>query len=218
MTDARKFKGFIFDLDGTLLDTLPDLIQITNKTLKHFSFPTRTHDEILSYVGDGAYKLIYRALPECASKKTCEETLEYWTALYPKEGLELTRPYAGLAHTLQQLREKGCKLGVLSNKYEQGVLDVCNKYLPNYFDTLHGEGEGFPRKPDPTGLLKVLDELNLRANESAYVGDSAGDVNVAKRAGCFAVGASWGYNKVSTLKAAGADVIIDTPSELLQFV
>lgn len=218
MTDSHPtFDTFIFDLDGTLLDTMPDLIVVTNKTLEHFGKPTHTDAEILSYVGDGAQRLIYRAMPEGTSDETCTEALAYWKALYPEIGLELTKPYAHMPETLAQLKKQGCKLAVLSNKYEGGVKDVIPKYLPGLFDVLHGECEGIPRKPDPTGLLRTIAELGSAPERTAYVGDSAGDIKVARNAGTFAIGVDWGYNPVDVLQEAGADVILCSPTQFLQF-
>lgn len=216
-SEHPTFDTFVFDLDGTLLDTIPDLIVVTNKTLEHFGCPTHTDEEILSYVGDGAQRLIYRAMPEGTSDETCAEALAHWKALYPKIGLELTKPYANMPETLAQLKAQGCKLAVLSNKYEDGVKDVIPKYLPNLFDVLHGECEEIPRKPDPTGLLRTIRELGSTPERTAYVGDSAGDMRVAQNAGTFAIGVDWGYNPASTLQSAGANIILSNPTELLQF-
>lgn len=208
---------FIFDLDGTLLDTMPDLIVVTNKTLEHFGKPTHTDEEILSYVGDGAQRLIYRAMPEGTADDVCAEALAYWKMLYPEIGLELTKPYAHMPEVLAQLKMQDCKLAVLSNKYEGGVKDVIPKFLPDLFDVLHGECEGIPRKPDPTGLLRTIDELGSTPERTAYIGDSAGDIKVARNAGTFAIGVDWGYNPVRVLQDADADVILSDPAELLNF-
>lgn len=218
MTETHPvFDTFIFDLDGTLLDTMPDLVVVTNKTLEHFGHPTHTDEEILGFVGDGAQRLIYRAMPEGTSEEECAEALGYWKSLYPEIGLDLTKPYAHMPETLQELKARGCKLVVLSNKYEGGVKDVIPKYLPGLFDVLHGECEGIPRKPDPTGLLRCIDEVMSTPERTVYIGDSAGDMRVAHNAGTFALGVSWGYNPASSLEAAGADAIIDDPAELLGF-
>lgn len=217
MKSQPTFDTFVFDLDGTLLDTMPDLIMVTNKTLEHFGRPIHTDEEILSYVGDGAQRLIYRAMPQGTPDDVCVEALVYWKELYPQIGLELTKPYAHMPEALAQLKGQGCKLAVLSNKYEGGVKDVIPKFLPHLFDVLHGECEGIPRKPDPTGLLRTISELGSTPERTAYVGDSAGDIKVARNAGTFAIGVDWGYNPVSVLQDAGADVILSDPTQLLDF-
>ncbi len=211
------FDTFIFDLDGTLLDTIPDLIVVTNETLKHFGCPTHTDEEILGFVGDGAQRLIYRAMPEGTSENECAEALEYWKELYPQTGHAHTRHYPHMPETLAELKARGCKLAVLSNKYEGGVMDVIPRFLPDTFEVLHGECEDIPRKPDPTGLLRTIQELGSAPERTAYVGDSAGDIQVAHNAGTFAIGVNWGYNPASALQEAGADAILSDPTELLQF-
>lgn len=214
--DQPTFDTFVFDLDGTLLDTMPDLVVVTNQTLEHFGCPTHTDEEILGFVGDGAQRLIYRAMPEGTSERECAEALEYWKALYPQTGHKHTRHYPHMPETLAELKDRGCKLAVLSNKYEGGVIDVIPRFLPNLFAVLHGECEGIPRKPDPTGLLRTIQELGSTPERTAYVGDSAGDIKVAHNAGTFAVGVDWGYNPAHALQEAGADVIFSSPTELLQ--
>ncbi len=216
MNAGNTFDTFIFDLDGTLLDTMPDLVVVTNKTLEHFGYPAHSPEEILSFVGSGAARLIDRAVPEGTSPERCAEALAYWKRLYPEIGLELTKPYGGMAEALKKLKTRGCKLAVLSNKYEGGVKDVIPMHFPDIFEVLHGECEDIPRKPDPTGLLRTIQELGSTPQRTAYVGDSSGDILVAHRAGTFAIGVDWGYNPASSLREAGADVILSSPTELLQ--
>ena len=183
MTESHPiFDTFIFDLDGTILDTMPDLIHVTNETLAHFGYPTHTDAAIRSFVGDGAQRLIYRALPEGTPETVCAEALEYWKALYPQTGHARTRHYAHMPETLAELKARGCKLAVLSNKYEGGVKDVIPRFLPDLFEVLHGECEAIPRKPDPAGLLQTIQELDSAPERTAYVGDSAGDMRVAHNA------------------------------------
>lgn len=216
-SEHPTFDTFVFDLDGTLLDTMPDLIVVTNETLKHFGYPTHTDEEILSYVGDGAQRLIYRAMPEGTPEATCAEALTYWKKLYPQTGHKHTRNYPHMPETLAELKARGCKLAVLSNKYEGGVKDVIPRFLPHIFDVLHGECDEIPRKPDPTGLLRTIHELGSTPERTAYVGDSAGDIRVAQNAGTFAIGVDWGYNPANTLQSAGANAILSDATELLQF-
>lgn len=218
MTESHPiFDTFIFDLDGTILDTMPDLIHVTNETLTHFGYPTHTDAAIHSFVGDGAQRLIYRALPEGTPEAVCAEALEYWKALYPKTGHARTRHYAHMPETLAELKVRGCKLAVLSNKYEGGVKDVIPRFLPDLFEVLHGECEAIPRKPNPAGLLQTIQELGSAPERTAYVGDSAGDMRVAHNAGTYAIGVDWGYNPVSTLQEAQAGAIISNPAQLLEF-
>ena len=209
-------KAVIFDLDGTLLDTLPDLVVLTNAVLERQGLPTHTRDEVLSYVGGGARVLFQRALPADATPEQLERSLELWHELYFECGIALTQPYEGMPEALAALRKQGCKLGVLSNKFDAAAREVIERFFPGVFDAVCGEGPDTPRKPDPTGLLRMLGELGVEPCDCAYVGDSASDMTVAHAAGCgVAVGAAWGYQSAEALRAAGADVLINEPMDLV---
>lgn len=216
-TAEPAFDTFIFDLDGTLLDTLPDLVLLTNAVLREEGFPERTEAEILSYVGNGVKALMHQAVPEDADEAAVEDAMRRWKELYPQYGNELTRLYPGIPEVLAALAERGVALGALSNKFEAGVLQVLDEFLPGRFAVRHGEAPGIPRKPDPSGLLRTIGELGSAAARTVYVGDSPGDVATSRNAGVFSIGVSWGYHDREHLVAAGADAVIDHPSELLRF-
>lgn len=209
------FKAFVFDLDGTLLHTLPDLVALTNATLEASGYPPRTDAEILSFVGNGARSLMLQAVPAGTPETAADAALVRWKSLYPTYGHKLTRPFPHIEETLSQLRERGARLGVLSNKFDAGAQDVIAAYLPNTFDAVHGESADYPRKPNPTGLLRMLAELGVSPDEAIYIGDSAGDVDVAVAAGVFPIGVTWGYQPVDCLRERGAKAIIEDPRELL---
>lgn len=211
------FDTFIFDLDGTLLDTLPDLVELTNAALAEQGFPSRTRDEIHSFVGAGAQALIRLAVPSSATPEQADATMRRWKELYPIIGNKLTKPYPHMQETLQELKRRGMKLAVLSNKFDQGVHDVINLYLPGLFDVMHGECADIPRKPDPTGLARTISELGSTPEHTAYVGDSGTDVAVSHNAGVFSIGAAWGYHGAEGLRKAGADAAIEDARELLKF-
>lgn len=211
------FDTFIFDLDGTLLDTLPDLVELTNAALNEQGFPSRTTDEIHSFVGNGARALMYQAVPADATTEQAEAAMRRWMELYPVIGNKLTKPYPHIEEALAELAARGINLGVLSNKFDQGVHDVIDAYLPGMFHVKHGECADIPRKPDPTGLLRSIAELGSTPDRTAYVGDSPGDVAVSRNAGTFAIGVAWGYHHADDLRAAGADVVLEDARELLRF-
>ncbi len=211
------FDAFIFDLDGTLLDTLPDLVVLTNRALAELGFPPRSIEEIHSYVGNGVRALMYQAVPDGTPDDQTEKALAHWKALFPSYDNALTKPYPGMPETLARLKEQGTKLGVLSNKFDGGVQQVMNQFMPGVFAVMHGECDGIPRKPDPTGLLRTIEELGSSPARTAYVGDSPGDVRTARNAGTFAIGVPWGYHHADELVAAGADIVIGAPEDLLQF-
>lgn len=212
----RRFDTFIFDLDGTLLDTLPDLVTMTNMTLAHFGWPERTRDEVLSFVGNGAKALMVKAVPAGLSDEQVESALAHWKSLYAEHGHTLTAPYPHVMDVLAELRRRGCKTAILSNKFDAGVKDVEARYFPGLFDMALGEGP-VPRKPDPAGLLRVMAKLGADPARVAYFGDSAGDMATARAADVFAVGVTWGYQPREALVEAGADALLDSADQILQF-
>lgn len=211
------YHTFIFDLDGTLLDTMPDLVNVTNTALRACGYPERSYDEIHSYVGNGQRALMMQAVPAGSTEKAVDEALACWKKIHAEIGIKLTKPYPHMAETLAQLKSRGYKLAVLSNKFDAGVHDIIPRYFPGVFDLMYGECEGIPRKPDPAGLLRAIDELGAAASECVYVGDSAGDMKVSLAAKCLPVGVNWGYNSVESIEAAGAKTIIESPLDLLEF-
>ena len=208
---------FVFDLDGTLLDTLPDLVELTNTALREQGFPERSLEEIYSYVGGGAEMLIRLAVPEGATQEQTDATMYRWRALYSTVGVQLTKPYPHMVEALNELKRRGARLGVMSNKFDAGVQEVIGLFLPGIFEVMHGECDYIPRKPDPTGILYTMKELDGVPERTAYVGDSRNDVDTSKRAGTFSIAASWGYTDGELLRGADPDAVIDDPLELLQF-
>ena len=209
---------FVFDLDGTLLNTLPDLVALTNAVLRECGFPERTTDEILGFVGNGVKALMYQAVPADADEAAVEAAMGRWKELYPQYGHKLTKAYAGIPETVAELKRRGARLGVLSNKFDAGVQDVIGTYLPGLFAVAHGESADIPRKPDPAGLLRTIAELESVPERTAYVGDSTGDVAVARNAGTLAVAVSWGYHAAERLREASADLVIDDPRMLVDLM
>lgn len=211
------FRTFVFDLDGTLLNTLPDLVVLTNDVLRELGYPERTTEEILSYVGNGVKALILQAVPEGTSDADAERAYERWLAHYETYDNGLTRPYDGIVALLEELHARGCKVGVMSNKFEGGVHQILDLCLPGLVDAAHGECEGIPRKPDPTGVLRTIEELGSTSAETAYVGDSPGDMAAGKNAGAYTVAVTWGYHPAEKLRALdpAPDMVIDSPADLL---
>lgn len=212
---ARTFDAFVFDLDGTILDTLPDLVVVTNAALRECGYPEHTTEEIKSYVGNGVRALMFQAVPQDAPAEAADAAMACWKRLHPVLEGKLTTPYPGIPETLARLRERGAKTAVLSNKFDEGVQQVIGEFLPGLFDEMHGESERLPRKPDPTGLLITLDELGVTPERAAYIGDSPGDIAVARNAGTFAIAVSWGYHTREEMVAANPDLVVDAAEELL---
>ncbi len=214
---APRFDGFIFDMDGTLLHTLPDLTVVVNKALEMEGFPTHSQDEVLSYVGNGALALARLAVPDSATEEQAQNVFRNFKALYSEFGMALTAEFEGMSETLRALNAAGKKLGIVSNKFEGGVRDVEAKYFPGLFDVSHGESEAIPRKPDPTGLLVCAEEMGVAPDNCAYFGDSATDLVAAHNAGMYAVGCTWGYNPLEKLETGQPDALIHEPKDMLKF-
>lgn len=214
----RAIDTIVFDLDGTLLDTLPDLVVLTNAALAEQGFPTRTPEEINSFVGKGVRHLVVQAVPENTPEEVIDVVMVRWKELLPELGINLTEPYPLVLETLAALKSKGIKLGVLSNKFDKGVQEAVGIFLPNIFDVVYGETPEIPCKPNPIGLQRVIKELGSTAEKTAYVGDSAGDMIVATRTGALSVGVSWGYHSAEELQDAGADMVIESMKDLLLVV
>lgn len=219
----RKFDTFLFDLDGTLLNTLPDLVLLTNSILEDEGYAPRTEAEILSFVGNGVRRLMYQALPPNVSEAATEHAMELWNERF-HDYYHNTHPYPNVIETILQLRERSCKVGAVSNKLQAGVdaiLDIC---MPGLLDVRFGEGgvdskeRIMPRKPDPLGIFMAMDELHSSPEYTVYIGDSPGDIRAAYNAGVFPVAVSWGYHEVEDFykESAKPAMIIDSPTELLE--
>lgn len=212
---SRSFDAFVFDCDGTILDTLPDLVVVTNAALRECGYPEHTVEEVKSYVGNGVKALMYQAVPQDVPAEAADAALECWKRLHPVLEGKLTKPYPNVPEVLAELRRRGAKTAVLSNKFDEGLQQVIGDFLPGLFDAQHGECAQIPRKPDPTGLLFTLDELGVAPERAVYVGDSPGDILTARNAGAFAIAVSWGYHTREDMEAAQPDLIVDAAEELL---
>lgn len=213
-----KINAFIFDLDGTLLDTVPDLTLLTNRILKTLGYPEHTQAEILSYVGSGVRRLIYLALPPDAPEDKVEEAVELWQQHF-SEYYEHSLPYPGIEDLLDKLKARGDSVAVVSNKLQEGVNDVLAKMLPGRFDVAYGEGPGIPRKPDPTGIETAMKKIGATPSTTLYTGDSPGDIRAGRNAGCKTAAALWGYHKKQDFidEDAIPDIWAEHPLDLLAF-
>ncbi|WP_286680615.1 HAD family hydrolase [Tepidanaerobacter sp. EBM-49] len=215
-----KYKAIIFDLDGTLLNTLEDLANSMNHVLKSQGLPVHEVEEYKYLVGKGMYNLAQKALPP---EKREESFIKYCQQLmqeeYGKRWADTTRPYDGIPELLDKLTALRYKLAVLSNKPHEFTIQIVEKLLGRWkFDAVFGEREGIPRKPDPTAALEIAKLLNIAPEKFVYVGDSGVDMKTAKSAGMYAVGALWGFREADELLENGADALIEKPLELLEIL
>ena len=214
-------KTCIFDLDGTLTDTLESLAFSVKETLKEMGLPQITTDECRSFVGNGARYLMERSLEAAGDRELSriEEGMEVYGRIFDENCTYLVTPYEGITGTLMQMKDKGIKLAVLSNKPHRQTKKVVERIFgEDVFDCVQGQKEGIARKPDPDGIYRLLEEMQAGREECLYVGDSEVDVETGRNAGVRMVGVSWGFRSREVLRAAGAGTIIDSPEELMQFV
>lgn len=207
-------KLLIFDLDGTILNTLEDLADSTNYALEQNSMPKRSLDEVRAFVGNGIGKLIERAVPEGSSEAQKKTVQESFTAHYKVHSADKTRPYGGIPEVLTQLKNQGCQMAVVSNKADFAVQSLCEAYFPGMFTFVVGEREGIRRKPAPDSIYEVLEHLRISKEEAVYVGDSDVDAETAKNAGIDLIAVTWGFRNQEVLEAAGAKVFVKTPEEI----
>lgn len=213
----HTIRALVFDLDGTLLDTLPHLTALTNFVLAQQHFPQHTQEEVLSYIGEGGQKLLMRAAPKNTPQDVIDAMFQQWKEKFYTHGIDLVAPFEGINDMLATLKTRAL-LGVLSNKFDAGCIASVQQHFPNTFCWVHGERAGIPRKPQPDGLQNCLDELQLHPDEAIYVGDSVTDIDAARSAGMRAIGVSWGYQDSRVLLEHGASYLAKSPCDLLTYV
>lgn len=204
----------IFDLDGTLLNTLSDLADATNYALNECGYPQRTDNEIKQFVGNGVEMLIRRAVPENTPEEKIQECLAIFKIYYLHNSKNKTKPYDGIIEMLTHLKKKGFKIAVLSNKFDNAVKKLCNEYFFGLINIAVGESEKIKKKPAPDGILKIIEELGANPSQTVMIGDSDTDIQTAKNANIHSIGVLWGFRSEQVLIDAGADELVDSPERL----
>ena len=209
-------KAVIFDLDGTLLNTLDDLADSTNYALSKFGYPTRTIEEVRQFVGNGVAKLIERAIPEGKNNPNFEKCLSIFKENYAQNMYNKTAPYNGIIEMLSNLKSKGIKIAVVSNKFDLAVKELCKKYFEGFIDFAAGENEAqeIKKKPAPDTVISVLNEFNFAPEDAVYVGDSDVDIMTAKNSKMPCISVTWGFRDKKFLLENGATILINAPSEI----
>lgn len=207
-------KAVIFDLDGTLLDTLDDLADSVNAVLKEGGFPTHDVQAYKAFIGNGAEVLIRRALPQGADDETVHRTVSAFQAYYAEHCLDKTRPYEGVAEALKSLKEAGFALAVLSNKPHPFTCELAERFFPGIFTAVAGNRAEFPRKPEPHAPCWLAGQLNALPCECFFVGDSGVDMQTGVRAGMHPCGVTWGFRSAEELTQNGAETLFHDPKEL----
>ena len=209
-----KYKTVIFDLDGTLLDTLQDLTNSVNFALRSMKYPERTIEEVRAFVGNGIGKLMERAVPAHTDTQSVYKALQIFKEHYGAHCEDFTSPYPGILELLDFLKECGVLIAVVSNKADFAVRKLCEKYFGNRILLAVGEKEGIRRKPAPDSVFSVMDQLGTSREETVYVGDSDVDIETARNAGLDSIIVTWGFREKENLIQSGASVLADSVSAL----
>lgn len=214
----NKYKAIIFDLDGTLLDTLGDLTDAVNHTMEKFNYQTRTLPEIRSFVGNGIRVLIERCLPGGADTPGFEDILNEFKVFYTANCHVKTHPYNGIMELLEKLHNDGYKLAINSNKNQAAVTELNRIYFRKYIQTAIGNRPGIRSKPAPDTVNKAIAELGCTKEQTLYAGDSEVDIETARNAGTDCISVSWGFRERALLESLNPGAVIDTPEELLKWL
>lgn len=209
-----KYRAVVFDMDGTLLDTLEDMKRSVNAALAAEGFPPRTLDEVRRFVGNGNRRLVERAVPAGTDAETVERVFRGFHAQYRAHCMDHARVYPGIPALLVRLRAAGVRTAVVSNKADYAVQLLADRFFPGLLDAAAGEKEGVRRKPAPDGVLAVLAALGVPPAEAAYVGDSEVDIETARNAGLPCLSVTWGFRPAAYLIAQGAEQTAGTADEL----
>lgn len=210
----NTYKTYIFDLDGTLLDTLNDLHASCNYALRTHGMPERSVEEVRQFVGNGVKKLMERAIPNGLDNPLFEDTLQTFRQHYLLHNLDTTRPYPGIMEMLGKLKEQGKNIAVVSNKFYTATQDLCKHFFGDTIQVAIGEREDIKKKPAPDTVLEALRQLQATKQDAVYVGDSDVDVETARNSGIPCISVLWGFRSKSFLLSHGATTFIESPSEL----
>jgi phosphoglycolate phosphatase len=217
----KDFQAIILDVDGTLLDTIQDLADSMNSTLRHFGFPIHELQKYKYFVGDGLENLVRRSLPDSAKidPVLLSQCIAMMQQTYERNWNVKSRPYPGIPELLDALTARGMKMAVLSNKPHDLTQKVIEMLLPSWrFEAVMGERPPIPRKPDPSSALEIASRLGVEPAGFLYMGDTATDMRTANAAGMYAVGALWGFRNAEELIESGAKKLIAKPVELLELL
>lgn len=213
-----RYQTAIFDMDGTILETLEDMCASVNVTMDHVGYPRRTMDEVRRFVGNGAAKLIERCMPAGAEDPRYPAALEFYRAYYDAHAQIKTGPYPGIPELLNQLSREGVRLAVVSNKPDEAVRALTERYFPGVFPVAIGNRDGWATKPAPDSVYEAMRLLGTRRESTVYVGDSDVDVDTARNAGLDSIIVTWGFRDEDFLRAHGAQHLAHNADELYEML
>ena len=209
-----RYKAVLFDMDGTVLDTLDDLADSVNRSLREFGLPEVSRFQVGQSLGNGAKYLIRHCLPEGSDEALCEQVLSFYKPWYDAHCLIKTKPYDGILQLMETLRADGVSRAIISNKPDSAVQELAEAFFPGLMDVVIGESPAVKRKPSPDTVLAAASQMGLMASDCVYIGDTEVDLETARNAGMDCIPVSWGFRTEEQLRAAGADEIIRSPEEL----
>lgn len=209
-----RYELVIFDLDGTILDTLEDLAESVNFALGKNGLPLRKKEEVRQFLGNGIRRLIALSVPEGTPLELSDRVFADFFAHYKVHLADKTAPYPGISELIGDLRSAGIKTAVISNKADEAVLSLCEKYFGGLFDCVMGERQGIRRKPAPDSVYSAAKSLGVPKEKILYIGDSEVDIETAANAGIDLIAVSWGFRDKALLQKCGAKVIADSPKEI----
>ena len=213
-----KYDLIIFDMDGTILNTLEDLKNSLNYVLQQAGYQTRTLEEVRTFVGNGIRKTIERALPSDIEEEKVDELFSLFMDYYAIHNTDNTKPYNGVIELLKELKHLGYKTIIVSNKQDSAVKSLCKKFFTGLFDVEIGEKENIAKKPEPDEVNEVLKILNIDRTKSIYIGDSEVDIQTAQNSKMKSIIVDWGFRDRKFLYEHGAEVIVSNPSEILDII
>ena len=213
-----RYDTIIFDLDGTLIDTLEDLTDNLNYILREEGFPERTKSQVEAAVGEGYRVLLTRSLPSETTDQVITHCTNKFEARYADHLINRTKPYQGIQALLSNLKEAGYKIGVVSNKMEEATKEICQTFFGSLIDVAVGDTPHRRRKPAPDNVWEALRQLESKPFKALYIGDSNIDVHTAREAGLEFVGVTWGFRTREVLQKEGASRFIDSPEQLLEIL
>ncbi len=210
----KPIRAVLFDLDGTLLNTLDNITAAVNHTLADYGMPPRSREQVRDFVGNGVKILIDRAVADGTDKQTTAQVLADFKPYYAAHTLDFTVPYDGILSALERLQAAGIKMAIVSNKPDASVEALRQRFFAEYIPIAYGDHPDRPRKPAPDSAFMALERLGVCADEAIFVGDGDADVQTAINAGLPCISVSWGFRDADDLRVTGATHIVDTPSEM----
>lgn len=210
-----EYQTYIFDLDGTLLDTLYDLTVSTNYALRCYNMPEHSIADVRNFVGNGVKKLMERAIPQGEKNPLFEDTYACFRRHYLAHNLDHTVPYKGIMSMLAELKRRGKNMAVVSNKFYAATQELCKHFFCDYIDVAIGERENIRKKPAPDTVIEALRQLGVDKQGAVYIGDSDVDIDTAKNCGIPSISVLWGFRSYKFLKEHGATMLINSPNEIL---